>query len=260
MTEPNVQGQETPVTDTPALAQEPARSPYADYLEPLPESVRPLVEPAFKEWDAEVTKKFQSLHSEYEPYKPLIDEYEADSLQQAVALVNFMQENPQEFFKQMSAAFELQPEQGTANATVDPVNTDDPDPYDERFGKLETMLEQLAQVIISEREQQTLTQQEQELENLVSGLKEKHGEFDELTVLTWMSQGMDPDVAVQQWKDTLTQYATKLNAPNNNAPTVVSANGGGYAQEPVQPKDLSSQDTKALVAQMLAAAHEQSRG
>jgi hypothetical protein len=86
-----VQGSEptAPVTDTAVTAEEPAASPWAEYLEPLPESVRPLVEPAFKEWDAQVTKRFQSLHSEYEPYKQIIDDYEPDALAQAVAAMQF---------------------------------------------------------------------------------------------------------------------------------------------------------------------------
>ena len=257
MSEPTIQGQGTsPVTDTPPVAPlEPAASPWADYLEPLPESVRPLVEPVFKTWDADVTKKFQSLHSEFDPYKSLIDEYEPDALMQAVGLINFMQENPQEFFKQMTEAYGLQTEQGTANAPVVPAtDPDDSDPYDERFGKLEGMLEALAQVIVGEREKVQQTENEQALETLVSDLKTKHGEFDELYVLTLMSQGMDPDAAVTQFKNTLTDYATKLNAPNSQAPTVVSSNGGGYPTEPIQPKDLSDKDTKNLVVQMLAAA------
>lgn len=253
---PEVQGQETPpVTDTPnVVAEEPAVSPWAQYLEPLPESVRPLVEPAFKEWDAQVTKKFQSLHSEYEPYKSIIDEYEPDALQQAAAAMQFLQQNPQEFVKQVMAAYGLEPEQGTANAPVVPEPTGDPDdPYDQRLGKLEESLGKLAEMLTSEREQQTQQQQLAQLDTQLNDLRSKHGEFDELYVLTLMSQGMEPEKAVEQFKTTLTDYASKLNAPNAEAPTVVSQSGGGYPTEPINPKDLNRSQTVDLVAKMLAA-------
>lgn len=258
MTVPNsdVQGSTIdPVETTDApLASEPASAPWSQYLEPLPESVRPLVEPVFKTWDADVTKKFQSLHSEYDPYKELIDGYEPDALQQAVALVDRLNEDPKAFIQMITEAFGLEAEQGTANAQVAQEPVEDLDPYEDRFGKLETMLGKLAEIIVGEREQTQQQQDQKALDDLLSDLKTKHGEFDEFYVLSLMGQGMDPDKAVEQFKTSITSYASKLNEPQSQAPTVVSQNGGGYATEPINPKDLSDKDTKDLVVQMLAAA------
>jgi hypothetical protein len=137
-------------------------------------------------------------------------------------------------------------------ATPEPEDDDD-DPYNARFGKLEEALGKLTEMITSEREQQTQQQQLQELDTMMSGLKEKHGEFDDIYVLTLMSQGMDADKAVEQFKSTLTTYASKLNQPNAEAPTVVSQSGGGYPTENINPKDLNRSQTVDLVAKMLAA-------
>lgn len=236
--------------------------PWAQYLEPLPESVRPLVEPVFKDWDASVTKKFQSLHSEYEPYKQIISDYEPDALSQAIAIATAMEANPQEFVQQVIQAYGLTPEQGTANSTeVTPEDTGEVlTDEDRRFKALEDMVGQLAQAFLGEREQQTMAQQQQELENTLSTLKSKHGEYDEVYVLGLIGQGMEPEKAVLQFKQTVEQYAQQLNAPQQQAPAVVSANGG-YPTRPVTPEDLaSSKDTRNLVAQMLQQAAEAAQG
>lgn len=270
MTEPalpdaNVpQGQEV-VTDTTPL--EPAdtgtqenTTPWAKYLEELPESVRPLVEPTYKQWDADVTKKFQSLHSEYEPYKQIITEWEPDALQQAVAIAQAMEADPATFIQQVIQAYGLESEQGTANSATEQTPDEDLQltPEETRIKQLEDMVGQLAQAFLGTQEQQTMAQQQAELESTMKGLADKHGEFDEMYVLNLMAQGVDPEKAVQQFKSTIESYASKLNAPQQTAPAVVSANGG-YPSQPVTAEDLASnQKTVQLVAQMLASAQEQS--
>lgn len=258
---PEVQGQgtpEVPVTDTAPVDDN--TPPWAEYLTPLPESVRPLVEPVFRDWDASVTKRFQSLHSEYEPYKPFFDEYEPSALQQALVIVQQMESDPQKFIQEVMEAYELQPEQGTTtNPQVQQEDIDD-DPYNQRFAKLEEMLGVLAQTIVEERSTAQQQQEDAQLEQVLTDLKSKHGDFDDVYVLTLMAQGMDGEAAVGQFKSTIGSYAAKLNAPANNAPVVAGQSGGGYPTTPVNPGDLNSADTKALVVQMLEAQAAAQRG
>lgn len=68
-------------------------APYAEYLNRIPEEHRPLVEPIFKEWDGNVTKRFQE-HAErlkaWEPYQEAgLDRYDPQTLTQ---LVEFAQQ------------------------------------------------------------------------------------------------------------------------------------------------------------------------
>lgn len=62
------QGQELPVEETGTVEEN--KPPYASYLEGLPTSIVPMVEKAFKQWDADTSRKFQEVHSQYEPLKP----------------------------------------------------------------------------------------------------------------------------------------------------------------------------------------------
>lgn len=260
---PEVQGSvEAPTTDTP-VEQQSNGNPWDSYLEPLPESVRPLVEPAFKSWDAEVTKRFQSLHSEYEPYKSFIDEYEPDAIGQALSIMQQLESDPASVIAAIQNAYGLNAEQGTADSPAEPAQTDTPasddDPYSARFSQMEEMLGALAQALLGEQEQKQQAAEEQQLEQVLTDLKTKHGDYDEVYVLTLMAQGMDPEAAVQQFQSTVGQYAQQLNAPNAQAPQVVPANGG-YPTNPITPEDLSSEKaTKDLIVQMLQAAAEQQK-
>lgn len=255
---PEVQGSVEPTTDTPPVEN---TLPYQQYLDMIPETARPLVEPAFKEWDASVTKRFQSLHSDYEPYKQFIDEYEPAAIQQALAIVQQMDSDPQKFIQGVMQAYELaQPEQGTqGNQQVEQIAPDPDDPYNQRFSQMEEMLANMANMLLSNQQTEQQRQEDAQLEEILTGLKSKHGDFDEIYVLTLMSQGMDPDAAVGQFKTTIGEYAKALNAPAAEAPVVVGGSSG-VPTTPVQPGDMSSQDTKNLVIQYLEAQAAANRG
>lgn len=273
MTVPNgnepVQGQEVqtppPGTDLPqAQAPEEPASPWHQYLEPLPDSVRPLVEPVFKTWDADVTKRFQSLHSEYDPYKPVIDAWEPDALQQVTAMFEAMQEDPAAFIAQVAEAYGLT-EQGTAEQPqVQPVEDFNQLPSDPRLEQMEQIVTALAEAFVGQREQetaeQTAAQEDAQLESVLADLKERHGEYDETYVVSLIAQGVDPEQAVGMFKQTVSQWATKQNAPGQQAPQVVGAGGGGYPSQQVDPSQLDDKATRDLVVQLLAAANAQEQG
>src|ERR1035437_4068795 len=50
-------------------------SPYAEYLVRLPEEVRGDVEPVFRDWDAQTTRKFQDAAEYRKQWEPLEQEY-----------------------------------------------------------------------------------------------------------------------------------------------------------------------------------------
>lgn len=62
--------------------------PYADYLTRVPEEVRGDIEPIFKEWDSNVSRKFSehaTYRKQWEPYEQAgINQYTADQLQWAI--------------------------------------------------------------------------------------------------------------------------------------------------------------------------------
>jgi hypothetical protein len=86
------------------------RPPYADYLDKIPEGLRGVVEPTFKEWDANVTRRFQDLNgqnTEYEPYQAYFDEYEPEAIGQAIQLAQMLNspEGAQQVYQQLHQMF-----------------------------------------------------------------------------------------------------------------------------------------------------------
>lgn len=85
--------EDTPSTEPQPEGQGPVGdAPYAEYLSRIPEEVRGDVEPVFKDWDANTTRKFQE-HSEYrkqwEPYEQAgLNEYDPAALQAHLQMLN----------------------------------------------------------------------------------------------------------------------------------------------------------------------------
>lgn len=270
MTTPNeneVQGQE--VEATPDTQYQGAAEPsgtdesgsqsddlYAAYLEKFPTSLHPIARDVFKEWDGNVTKRIQSVHQEYEPYKPFVESYEPDAIEQALAIAEAMERDPQAFVDAMVNAYGLTPAQeAELQQQLNPDDDEDEfDPQAARLAQHEELLQTMAEAMLAERQEREQLIELQESEALytqtMDALTEKYGEFDVEYVNTLLANGVDPDVAVQHWQSQVQTFAQRQLAPNQTAPMVMGA-GGGTPSIQRDVENLSSQETKQLVAEML---------
>lgn len=235
----------------------PDAPPWQGFVEKFPEAYRGIAEEAAKEWDSGVTKRFQDLHSTYEPYKPFVDEWEPEAIDQALQLAQALEANPQAFYESLANAYGFNGEQGTQEqqqVASSPQDLDENDPYAPRFQQNEELLANLANYIISQEEQKTQyeqqVQEDQWFDQTMTALKTQYGEFDENYVLHQIANGVDPDVAVQNFQSTVNTWAQRQVAPARQAPRVMGA-GGGIPSGQVDPASLNSRDTKDLVAEYL---------
>ena len=139
--ENNDGGTGTP-TDGQVTQPEETQAPYAEQLATLPESVRPLVEPIFKDWDSKVTERFQKVHSEYEPWKDVTTKYDPESVQQAIALAQYLQDDPKGLYERLAEAYGFATEQGQGQpqqpAQAQPgEEEEEPDPTQAKLSELE---------------------------------------------------------------------------------------------------------------------------
>lgn len=235
---------------------------YAPYLEKFPESLHPIAREVFKEWDGNVTQRFQKVQQEYEPYKPFIEQYEPEAIDQALRAIEAMEADPQQFLQAFQEHFGLTPQQAQQElANQYEVQPDfDPSDPDYKLQQHEDMLRALAETLLSEREQREqeaqYAEEEAVYEETMASLHEKYGEFDVLYVNTLLANGVEPDTAVGMWQQAVGQYAQRQLAPNQNAPVVMGA-GGGTPSIQRDTENLSSQDTRKLVEDMLRAASQQ---
>lgn len=171
-------------------------APYQEYLDRIPEQVRGEVEPVFKDWDSNVTKRFQEqaqYRSQWEPYEQAgISQYNPQELQQLVEFANAIQD-PEWFrtwLQEQAVETGAFPQGPGEEPVVDPA--------------LEQLLQQhLTPLQHQLQEQQSWQQQQEErlaleaaaqhIEQQFAGLREKHGDFDQGKVEMFASKYLHDD-------------------------------------------------------------------
>jgi hypothetical protein len=260
--EPTFDSPQDPGTGTGTVEPEEPKAPWADYLSDLPESVRPLVEPKFKEWDANVTKKFQEVHSTYEPlkvYESLAQQgHNPQFLAEAIQFVEAFNSDPEKVFKAMQEHYGFGVEQGQGNTDPNqlvPDNNDDQ--YDPRFLQLEQNQQLLADIITAQHEAEQAAQLDQALNAELTAAATKHGDFDEKVVLGWCAAdpNLSIDAAVQQYKAAIEAAVAKRQTPNV---PIIMGGGGSVPSTAIDPGKLSPKDRKSLVTSYLEAAGKDS--
>lgn len=252
MTQPDLP--DTVTQDQPVSEGGTGAAPWASYLENLPETVRPLVEPAFREWDANTTKRFQSVQSEYEPLKPfkeVVDNgWTYEDVQQALILASTLNDNPQQIYDALAANFGFG-QAPTVDQGQGDLEDENDDPRFAKLAELETLQETMAQYLISQQEAQDAAQTDAALDQYMTGLKQQYGDFDEDYVMTKMLNGMSGE-------DAITQLQSLIGAqqPRTPVPTIMGT-GGGLPSQVINPATLDEKGRKALIMQVLQAQNTQ---
>jgi len=235
-------------------------SEFSDFaqgvLSGIPEEDRNTVAKYIKDWDGNVTKKFQSIHDEYKPYKEL---GELDDIQSALYYNSMLQNDPKEFIRTVKQACE---EAGMSlddlfepNEDVDPpVDSSGvaiPKEFQQKMTRMETMLGSMYEQFTQSQQAQTEAQQIAELDKYMEGMHSRHGDFDDEWVLLQIENGADPEKAVALFKEKFSGYGS----PRKPAPTIISGNGA-VQRDQVVPSKLNTQERKNWVDQILEANRE----
>ena len=228
-----------------------------DFLKNVPEADREVVGRYLKSIDSGISRRFQDLHAQYSPYKELGDPEELAQAQQIYQLLN---ENPKQIYDALSEALkdELGGAQGLGQDELDPDESEFqlPPQIQQKLDQQEQVLQAVAEFILGQQETTQQQQEDQALEQYIDLLKGEFGEFDEDFVLTKMFAGMDGEAAVKAWQQTI-QNAMNGAGQAGKIPPILGG-GGVHAQENSKTvKDLDRKETKALVAEMLAATKSQ---
>lgn len=213
-------------------------SPWESYLDRIPEDARDIAAEAFREMEANATKKFQE-HSEFrKQWEPLQETGINQLSQDEVAwLVQFRQalDDPktiQQWYEDFAQEHGLTPAEQAAE-TLDEFGFQDPSQQlekllEEKLGPLSQQVEQ----VLGWRQQQEQAQAQAEagkfIEGQISELKEKHGDFDKdteelINTLAGRYIESDPMNAIprawddlQRWRNDVEKSAlqAKVNQPS----------------------------------------------
>ena len=229
------------------------------FLDAIPEADREIVGRYVKHWDQNVTRKFDEIHNKYKPY----EEIGADptELQQAYQLFQAVSNDPKQVYELLAEEFGPKEAQaiveGEQNKTEADIFAQMPPELKTKFDQLDKhdqVLEMMAQDYLSRQQSSQQEQEDAELEAVLKGLREKHGNFNEGDeedfVLMKMQQGVDPDDAVKALKAITQGKVNEAAAATEGLPKILSG-GGSIAQPPVDPAKLNNHEVKKLVAQFL---------
>lgn len=248
------QGAGTAQEGTPPVEE--SLPPYHKELEQLPESVRPLVEPIFKEWDQGVQQRFQQQQEQYKPWEPVLEIGDPTLALQSVQLAQALDANPEGVLKALAEAYQVQLAAEAPPVTPEPgseLDDEDDTPTDPRIEQHEKLLQTIGQHLLTEQQQRQQAEEDKALQTELKRLEDAHGKFDEQYVLTLMASGQKPEDAVKAYHAKVEEILAAQKAAQ--APQVVGAGGGIPSTNGVDPSKLGSQDTKALIVNMLKAAN-----
>lgn len=225
---------------------------WNDVLSVLPEQFHPVVTPHFSKWDSAAQQKIEAANNslkEFEAYKPFVEHgISSDELEQGIRLMYEINTNPQNVYKALADAYNF--DQANAASEVEDGEEDEATAVaeDPRYNQLQQGLELVSKIVLNDAKAKQDAQMDAELNNELSSLTEKYGEYDMDYVLTKMLNGLSGEDAVQAYQ--------KLVTPKPFAPTILgnSAGGSGLPSNAIDPTKLSGKETRNLVAEMLAAA------
>lgn len=253
---------------------------------------RPIVEKYIRDWDAGVTQRFQQLQNQYAPYQQLGD---IEDLQNAAALYELLNENPQAVYEflqqelglaQQPQGFQQQPGQSPYQQPQQfqqpsfqqpgvPQGFQGQQPQFQtpqggfqglppelahQWQQQQQLVNTMAQGFVQFLEQQQAEKEDQALDQALNQMKQKYsqyGEFDEDYVLTKVMQGMDLEAAVQNFYQVAQRQVNGAMQNQANAPTVLGGGGGAPGGPPQKLSALSSKDVKGLVANLVEQASAQ---
>lgn len=223
------------------------------FLNGIPEQDRAIVAKYVKDWDSNVTKRFQSIHEQYQPYKDLGD---VESIQRAMDIINLLENDPHTFAENLANVLS---QLGEDDEEFDEDNdmSDDyqlsGDQEPDELSELKTTVQSLAQTIEQERQARQEAADMEELDNYIKQLHTTHGDFDDDYVLVQMSRGLDPEKAIEKYNSMIEE---KINSRRKSTPPPLISGQGGVQSGQVDPSKLSSADRKAYVAAMLQAGRD----
>lgn len=227
---------------------------------------RPIVEAYVKKWDSGVTKKFQSIHDQYKPFKEMGN---FEDVQAAWQLAQQLNNDPAgtlkraiEVYRQHGIELDMsdfmtpeEPEVPENNTNVPEYSGLDPK-FLEEWNQVKGVMQVVAQDILERRQSQEVEKQRTEFDNFVKGLHDKHGDFDDHWVATRIGQGVAPDDAVGQFKKMIESYANSQ--MNNPAPNIFPGTGSSPGQvKDVDIKSLTGEQRRAYIAAAIAAGNAQ---
>lgn len=239
------------------------------FLKNIPDQDRAIVSKYTKDWDAGVTKRFQSIHDEYkgklQPYEAL--GYDPDTLGRMVSFIDMINNDPGAAYTALQEVIQNNnPELWEALQQGNGVETEVSDTGEvEDFGGLDPAIQQLIEqqnAQIQElnewrqsREQSEIEQEQFDaFDQMIDGLLQQAGiadddEFARDYIITQIAREKTPQDAVKQYQS----YVNGLRNSQNTRPAPRIIGGqGGVPSDQVDASKMRGEQRREYIASLLA--------
>jgi hypothetical protein len=244
------------------------------FLSNIPAADRAVVGRYIKDWDAQVTKKFQSYAERVKPYEAL---GKVDEITPYVNFARNFQRDPEAVFRLMWNG--LQEQYGDQfdselarilQLEMEEAMSDEYDGEEYEEGEYEeggydpnevfqqNVVEELGsfrQFMEEYQESQLRAEEDQQLDGVLAAMHNAYGDFDEDWILQRISVHGNVQKAYQEWQGMLGRYGGGQGSPRQ-APRVMGGQGGVPSNN-IDPNKLRGKDRRQMVANILEAAQEQ---
>ena len=232
------------------------------FLNGMPEEHRTLLSPYVKQWDGQVTKKFQDYSSRLKPYEALGP---VGELQKYRNFANNFRNDPEGLFRLMYRGLEEQygetfqtelarileleqeamAEEYEEEAPEAPVGP--PDHFQENLIKELNELKEWRSNFEKQQEEQVGQQQ---LDGVLDQMHNAYGDFNDDFIIMELSKHGDVNQAMQAWNALIGKYSSPQ-APARQAPKIMGGQGGVPSGQ-VNTDSLRGSDRRQAVSNMLA--------
>lgn len=224
----------------------------------VPSQLHSQVTPFLSQWDKNYQEGLQKVHSQYEPYKPYLEQYKPEDIDYALKVIGAIENDPASVAKALQEYAGQGKEEETPSEQQGQVNEneeDDPILNHPKFKEVSQMVEAMAQLLVQQGQSQKEIEEDKALAAELTSLKTELGEFEEEWVLA--RAAANPDIPLEEHVKAYLDHEKKiLEKARKPGPKVL--NGGGRAPDnQLDVKSLPDKDRRALIVQQLAAAAQQ---
>lgn len=228
------------------------------FLKGVDEADRAIVEKYIKDWDGQVTQRFQSIHKQYEPYKNL--GMDPETLRNAAYIYSRLDTDPVEMYKQIHRALkesgmwedpdEQQEPQGRQDSL--PEYEGIPKEFLDDFRSTKAELEELRESMGGFMSHQQEQQESAMLDNILDQMHNVAGDFDEEWILTRLARGSTPQEALDEYG----AFVESISSRQRKPPPNVFSGGSVPAGQVDTSKIKTPQDRRAMIAAALEATQQ----
>jgi hypothetical protein len=268
-----VEGQDTGTENNDIPVAEPAEPAeggdginpaWNDLLAVVPSQLHSQVTPFLKDWDKNYQEGINKVHSQYEPYKNLVEnKVKPEDIDYALQLAQAIETDPTEVAKKLAEFTGL----SLAEAKQEIKDADEQGQFDEtdseflkhpKVVEMQTMLQTMAQLLVQQNADEQAKAEDAALAKELEDLKEAHGEFDVDWVIT--KALAFPETPLE---DLVTAYKEHekgiLEKARKPGPKVMKS-GGSAPDNQLDVKTLDDKGRRDTITKILEAAHREAQG